>query len=105
MVFLTQNNFPLKSWHIENMEKTVLKYVKGLPDDASKWEIRKHKKYGKLSNIIRNINYDMKHGVTNDQVVEVFFRIRHEPNYCDLQNNLEAMNRLGDLERHWKETF
>ena len=42
--FLTQNNFPLKSWHIENMEKTVIKYVKGLPEDASKWEIRKHKK-------------------------------------------------------------
>jgi hypothetical protein len=34
--FLTQNNFPLKSWHIENMEKTVIKYVKGLPEDASK---------------------------------------------------------------------
>ena len=101
--FLTQNNFPLKSWHIENMEKTVIKYVKGLPQDASKWEIRKHKKYGKLSNIIRNIHYDIKHGVTNDQVMEVFVKIRKEPLFCDLQNNLDAMNRLGDLERHWKE--
>ena len=101
--FLTQNNFHLKSWHIENMEKTVIKYVKGLPQDASKWEIRKHKKYGKLSNIIRNIHYDIKHGVTNDQVIEVFVKIRNEPLFCDLQNNLDAMNRLGDLERHWKE--
>ena len=47
----------------------------------------------------------MKHGVTNDQVIQVFSKIRHEPNYCDLQNNLEAMNRLGDLERHWKDTY
>lgn len=101
--FLTQNNFPLKSWHIENMEKTVLKYVKGLPSDASKWEIRKHKKYGSLSNIIRNIHYDIKHGVTNDQVVQVFSKIRSEECYCDLRSNLDAMSRLGDLEKHWKE--
>ena len=85
------------------MEKTVIKYVKGLPEDASKWEIRKHKKYRKLSNIIRNIHYDIKHGVTIDQVIEVFVKIRNEPVFCDLQNNLDAMNRLGDLEKHWKE--
>lgn len=83
------------------MEKTVIKYVRGLPVDASKWEIRKHKKYGKLSNIIRNIHYDIKHGVTTDQVIEVFLKIRQEPLYFELQNNTEAMNRLADLEKQW----
>jgi hypothetical protein len=100
--FLIQNSYPLKKWHIENMEKTIIKYVKGLPVDATRWEIRKNKKYGKLSNIVRNINYDIKHGVTNEQVLEVFLRIRNEPLFLDLQNNIEAMNRLGDLERQLK---
>ena len=100
--FLIQNSYPLKKWHIENMEKTIIKYVKGLPVDATRWEIRKNKKYGKLSNIVRNINYDIKHGVTNEQVIDVFSRIRNEPLFIDLQNNSEAMNRLGELERQLK---
>ena len=100
--FLIQNSYPLKKWHIENMEKTIIKYVKGIPLDATILEIRKNKKYGKLSNIVRNINYDIKHGVTNEQVLEVFLRIRNEPLFLDLQNNIEAMNRLGDLERQLK---
>ena len=98
-VFLIQNNYPLKKWHIENMEKTIIKYVKGLPVDATRWEIRKNKKYGKLSNIVKNINYDIKHGVTSEQVTDVFLKIRNEPLFIDLQNNAEAMSRLGDLER------
>ena len=32
------------------MEKTVVKYVKGLPADASSWEKRRDKKYGRLVN-------------------------------------------------------
>ncbi len=100
--FLIQNSYPLKKWHIENMEKTIIKYVKGLPVDATRWEIRKNKKYGKLSNIVRNINYDIKHGVTNEQVIDVFSRIRNEPLFIDLQNNSEAMIRLGELERQLK---
>ena len=84
------------------MEKTIIKYVKGLPVDATRWEIRKNKKYGKLSNIVRNINYDIKHGVTSEEVTDVFLRIRNEPLFVDLQNNAEAMSRLGDLERQLK---
>ena len=86
------------------MEKTIIKYVKGLPVDATRWEIRKNKKYGKLSNIVRNINYDIKHGVTNEEVTDVFLKIRNEPLFIDLQNNAEAMSRLGDLERQLKST-
>ncbi len=100
---MIQNNFPLKTWHIENMEKTIIKYVKGLPGDASKWEIRKHKKYGKLSNILRNIHYDIKHGVTNEQIIGVFAKIRNDPLFQELQCDKDAMGRLSDLERHWKD--
>ena len=70
--------------------------------DFTIWENKKNKKYGKFSNIVRNIKYDIKHGVTNEQVIEVFLRIRNEPLFVDLQNNIEAMNRLGELERQLK---
>ncbi len=102
---MIQNSFPLKKWHFENMEKTIIKYVKGLPNDASKWEIKKYKKYGRLSNILKNIQYDIRHGVTNDQVAEMLIKIRNEPLFYDLQNDAEAMNRLGNLEKHWNKNY
>jgi hypothetical protein len=96
---LTQNSFPLTKWHEEHMEKLIIRYVKGLPADASSWHKRMNKKYGKLSNIIKNIKYDMKHGANNDQIVALFSRIRKEYFFYDLQSNKESMSRLDDLER------
>ncbi|MCC2648119.1 MAG: hypothetical protein K0R16_922 [Nitrososphaeraceae archaeon] len=55
-----QNSFPMREWHVEHMEKTVVKYVKGLSENASGWEKRNHKKYGSLANICRQIDYDIK---------------------------------------------
>jgi hypothetical protein len=48
----------MREWHVEHMEKTVVKYVKGLSENASGWEKRNHKKYGRLTNICRQIDYD-----------------------------------------------
>ena len=28
----------MREWHVEHMEKTVVKYVKGLSENASGWE-------------------------------------------------------------------
>jgi hypothetical protein len=81
------------------MEKLIIRYVTGLPADASRWHIRMNKKYGKLSNIIKNIKYDIKHGANNEQVIALFSRIRKESFFHDLQINKESMDRLEDLER------
>jgi hypothetical protein len=81
------------------MEKLILRYVKGLPVDASNWQKRMNKKYGKLSNIVKNIDYDIKHGANKNQVISLFSRIRKESFFYDLQINKESMDRLDNLER------
>ncbi|MFZ0556272.1 MAG: hypothetical protein WBL68_16610 [Nitrososphaeraceae archaeon] len=81
------------------MEKLILRYVKGLPVDASNWQKRMNKKYGKLSNIVKNIDYDIKHGANKSQVISLFSRIRKESFFHDLQINKESMDRLDNLER------
>ncbi len=81
------------------MEKTIIKYVKGLPVDATRWEIRKNKKYGKLSNIVRNINYDIKHGVTAEEVLAVMQKIRQDKSFLELRTNPGTVQRLDELER------
>ncbi len=80
------------------MEKMVIRYVTGLPADASRWQKRLNKKYGKVTNISRNIQYDIKHGVTSDQVKAFFSKIRNDTEYINLQKDKESMDRLEDLE-------
>ena len=81
------------------MEKLILRYVTGLPVDASNWQKRMNKKYGKLSNIVKNIDYDIKHGANKSQVISLFSRIRKESFFHDLQINKDSMDRLDNLER------
>ena len=96
---MTQNSFPLIKWHEEHMEKIVLKFVTGLPVDASSWQKRMNKKYGKLSNIVKSVNYDIKHGANKEQVILLLSRIRKDSFFHDLQKNKESMDRLDNLER------
>jgi hypothetical protein len=43
---IQQNSYPMKEWHRENMQKRVIKYVIGLPDNATSYQKKQHKKYG-----------------------------------------------------------
>jgi hypothetical protein len=76
-----------------------MRYVIGLPVDASNWQKRMNKRYGKISNIVKNINYDIKHGADKEQVISLFSRIRKDSFFRDLQINKESMDRLDNLER------
>src|SRR5438105_11642812 len=84
-VFLAQNSFPMKQWHAEHMQKTVVKYVKGLSEDASGWEKRNHKKYGSLASMCRQIDYDIKHGVSLEEVLVVLEKVRKDKSFSDLR--------------------
>ncbi|MGA7368311.1 MAG: hypothetical protein WBX01_04225 [Nitrososphaeraceae archaeon] len=80
------------------MEKTVIKYIKGLPENATAWEKRQHKRYGGITRVCRQINYDIKHGVTNDQVLELLEAIKSDSSYLDLRNDVDCMGRLAEIE-------
>jgi hypothetical protein len=104
--FLANNSFPMREWHVEHMEKTIVKFVTGLSEDASKWQRRQHKRYGTITHCCRQINYDVKHGVTNKEVLSFLQKIRLDSSYSSTQNNVgsigswtETINRLTLLVR------
>ena len=96
-----QNSFPMREWHVEHMEKTVVKYVKGLSENASGWEKRNHKKYGSLANICRQIEYDIKHGVTHEQVFSMFSKVRNDRSFANLREGNGSMKRLDEVENRF----
>jgi hypothetical protein len=98
---VVQNSFPMKEWHVEHMEKTVVKYVKGLSENASGWEKRNHKKYGSLANICRQIEYDIKHGASNEQVISLFEKIRNDSSFSALRKSSGSMERLTEIENQF----
>ena len=57
-----QNSFPMREWHVKHMEKIVVRFVTGLSETATNWEKRQNKRYGRISNVCRQIGYDIKQG-------------------------------------------
>jgi hypothetical protein len=48
---IERNSYSMKGWYIEHMQKTIVKYVAGISNDASLHQRRLYKKYGgNLSN-------------------------------------------------------
>lgn len=91
----------MKEWHVEHMEKTIVKYVKGLSEDASRWEKRNHKKYGGLVHVCRQIEYDIKHGVTDEEVTSMFHKVRNDSSFSSLRKGVGSMERLVEVEDHF----
>ena len=91
----------MRQWHVEHMEKTIVKYVGGLSQEATSWEKKQHKKYGNFANVCRQIDYDMKHGVTEDQVMLFIQNLRRSSNFAKVRKNESALIRLEEVEGHY----
>lgn len=70
--------------HVKHLEKVVLKYVVGLAENATCWEKRKYKRYGRIGIVCRQLNYDIKHGATNEQVVSLLQKIQNDSSFSDI---------------------
>ena len=80
MRLIERNSYPMREWHIEHMQKTIVKYVAGISNDASLHQRRLYKKYGgNLSNVNKSIDLDMKHGVTKQEVFAFLDKVRNDP--------------------------
>jgi hypothetical protein len=101
MIFLAQNSFPMREWHVKHMEKAVIKFVTGLSADANSWEKRQHKRYGGMTNVCKQIGYDIKHGATLEQVLTLLQKIKNDSSFSSLQKNYESMQRLNELDKHF----
>ena len=101
LMMQNNNSYPLREWHVEHMKKTVLKFVTGLPYDASSWQKRQHKKYNKISNILKGINYDIKHGVTQEEVLSFMDEVTNSSSFSDLRKVVGSNGRLNEVKKHF----
>jgi hypothetical protein len=91
----------MREWHLEHMKKIVVKFVKGLRDNPSWWEKRQHKRYGGLRNTCRQVEYDIKHGVTNEEVLSTLQEIRNNSSFSSLRKIDGSIERLDEMEKHF----
>lgn len=104
MSFLKQNSFPMREWHVKHMERTIVRFVRGLSENATRWEVKLNNKYGKISNVIKRVDYDVKHGVTNEQVISFLQLMRTDSNYLEVMDSIGSLQRLDDLQAYYKES-
>jgi hypothetical protein len=86
------------------MQKTIIKYVTGISENTTSFQKRLHKRYnGNLTYVRKNIGFDIKHGVTNEQVLAFLDKIKNDPSYADKQNSdsRERLESLESLEKHF----
>ncbi len=98
---VNQNNYPMRDWHFEHMQKTILKYVSGLTENEklSSWKVKQHNKYGgNLPSVRSNINFDIHHGVTREEVTEFLDKILNDPSFSDIRAVAGSIERIKDLE-------
>jgi hypothetical protein len=91
----------MREWHVKHMEKTIVKFVTGLSVNATAWEKRQNKRYGRITNVCRQISYDIKQGATNEQVIMLLQKIRNDSSFSNLQKDNESMERLNELDKHF----
>ncbi|MGH9856311.1 MAG: hypothetical protein ACRD4B_00570 [Acidobacteriota bacterium] len=87
----------MKGWHLEHAEKAIVRFAVGLSEDASEFEKRNYRKYGTVAGCIRQIGYDMHHGVQKREIMEIIRKIRRNKKYAKIRSNPEAMMRLEEL--------
>ena len=66
----------MREWHVKNMENTIIKYLTGLPENATRYQRMLHKRYGGLDKVCNRIRYDLKHGVKNEEIISFFDKIK-----------------------------
>jgi hypothetical protein len=92
----------MRDWHFEHMQKTILKYVSGLTETEklSSWKVKQHKRYGgNLYNVRRNINDDIKHGVTIEEVKAFLDKVLNDPSFSDVRATAGSIDRIKELQQ------
>ena len=79
----------------------VVKFVTGLSENPTRWEKRQNKRYGRITNVCRQIGYDIKQGVTNEQVLLLLQKIRNDSSFSSLRTNEGSIERLDEVEKHF----
>lgn len=103
-LIMEQNSYPMREWHVKHMEKTLLKFVTGLSEDASRWEKRMNNKYGRIGRVCKRIEYDIKHGITNNQVCSFLQLLGTGSSFSEVRTHNGSIERLNEIQAYFKET-
>ena len=72
-----------------------------LSESATNWEKRQNKRYGRISNVRRQIGYDIKQGATIEQLVLFLQKIRNDSSFSNLRKNNGSIERINEVEKHF----
>ena len=92
----------MREWHVKHMEQTIIRFVRGLSENATRWEVKLNNKYGKINQVIKRIDYDVKHGVTNDQVFSFMQSMRTDSDYLQVMSSDGSTERLNELQSYYE---
>lgn len=95
----------MRDWHVKHMELTLVKFVRGLSENSTRWEVRLNNKYGKIGRVHKRIEYDIKHGVTKDEVFAFLQLIRTDSNYDEVRSGKGSMGRLNEMQSYYEESL
>ena len=90
----------MREWHVEHMQKTIIKYISGISDTMSLLQARQYMKYYSISNVQKTLHYDTNHGVTKEDILLFIEEVRSDPSYYILQSNKLAMEKLRNIEKY-----
>ena len=93
----------MRDWHVNHMEKTLVRYVTGLSENATRWEKRTNKKYGTIGRVSKRVEYDIKHGVEKEEVYTFLQSLRTEPSFCEVRNHEGSLTRLNELQKYFND--
>ena len=88
----------MRDWHVKHMQDTIVKYLTGLSENATRWQKKLDKKYGNLTQVTKRINYDLKHGVERHEVVDFLAMIKTDQSFSQLRQTIGFEDRLYSLE-------
>jgi hypothetical protein len=88
----------MRDWHVKHMQDTIVKYLTGLSEDASRWQKRLNKQYGNLAQVTKRIDYDLKHGIDKQEVLAFLELIKTDQSYIELRKANDFGYRLDSFE-------
>ena len=88
----------MRDWHVKHMQDTIVKYLTGLSENATRWQRRLDKKYGNQVQVTKRINYDLKHGVEKQEVIAFLELIKTDESYSELRKANDFGYRFDSLE-------
>ena len=101
---LKHNSFPMRDWHVNNMEQTLVRYVMGLSENATRWEKKVNKRYGTIGRVSKRVEYDIKHGVEKEEVYTFLQSLRTEPSFSEVRNHEGSLTRLNELQKYFNDS-